>query len=105
MAQNYDINYDDKRFAEVEADKKAALNEVDVTYGNMISNSDKYFQSQIDASREWADQQSQLQQEKTDFAIEKIEQDKAQAKKDYTKEQSGAYVDWRKQSNEYGSEA
>ena len=105
MAQNYDINYDDKRFAEVEADKKAALNEVDVTYGNMISNSDKYFQSQIDASREWADKQSQLQQEKTDFAIEKIEQDKAQAKKDYTKEQSGAYVDWRKQSNEYGSEA
>jgi hypothetical protein len=105
MAQNYDINYDDKRFAEVEADKNAALNEVDVTYGNMISNSDKYFQSQIDASREWADKQSQLQQEKTDFAIEKIEQDKAQAKKDYTKEQSGAYVDWRKQSNEYGSEA
>lgn len=105
MAQNYDINYDDERFAEVEAEKKAALNEVDVTYGNMISNSDKYFQSQIDASKEWADKQSQLQQEKTDFAIEKIEQDKAQAKKDYTKEQSGAYVDWRKQSNEYGTEA
>jgi hypothetical protein len=105
MAQNYDINYDDKRFAEVEADKKAALNEVDVTYGNMISNSDKYFQSQIDASKQWADKQSQLQQEKTDFAIEKIEQDKAQAKKDYTKEQSGAFVDWQKQSNEYGAEA
>lgn len=102
---NYDVNYDDKRFAEVEADKKAALNEVDVTYGNMISNSDKYYQDQIDASKDWADKQTQLQQEKTDFAIEKIEQDKAQAKKDYTKEQSGAYVDWRKQSNEYGTEA
>ena len=105
MAQNYDINYDDKRFTEVETDKKAALNEVDVTYGNMISNSDKYFQSQIDASKEWADKQSQLQQEQTDFAIEKIEQEKAQAKKDYTKEQSGAYVDWQKQSNQYGANA
>lgn len=105
MAQNYDINYDDKRFAEVEADKKAALNEVDVTYGNMISNSDKYYQAQIDASKEWADKQSQLQQEQTDFAIEKIEQEKAQAKKDYTKEQSGAYVDWQKQSNQYGANA
>ena len=105
MAQNYDINYDDKRFTEVEADKKAALNEVDVTYGKMISNSDKYYQDQINASKDWADKQAQLQQEKTDFAIEKIEQDKAQAKKDYTKEQSGAYVDWRKQSNEYGTEA
>lgn len=102
---NYDINYNDKRFTEVEADKKAALNEVDVTYGNMISNSDRYFDQQIQASKDWADKQSQLQQEKTDFAIEKVEQQKAQAKKDYTKEQSGAYVDWQKQSNQYGANA
>ena len=102
---NYDINYDDKRLTSVEADKKAALNEVDVTYGNMISNSDKYYQEQIDASKEWADKQSQLQQEQTDFAIEQIEQQKEQAQKDYTKEQSGAYVDWQKQSNQYGANA
>lgn len=102
---NYDINYDDKRLTSVEADKKAALNEVDITYGNMISNSDKYYQAQIDASKDWADKQSQLQQEQTDFAIEQIEQQKAQAQKDYTKEQSGAYVDWQKQSNQYGANA
>lgn len=102
---NYDINYNDKRFTEVEADKKAALNEVDVTYGNMISQSDKYYQKQMDAAQNWADKQSQLQQEQTDFTIEKIEQQKAQAQKDYTKEQSGAYVDWQKQSNQYGANA
>ena len=45
---NYDIDYKDSRFTEVEADKKAALNEVDVTYGNMISQSDKYYQQQIE---------------------------------------------------------
>ena len=105
MATNYDVNYNDKRFVEVEADKKAALNEVDVTYGNMINNSDKYFKSQIDASKEWADKQSKLQQEQTDFTIQQIEQQKAQAKQDYTKEQSGAYVDWQKQSNQYGANA
>jgi hypothetical protein len=71
----------------------------------MIDKSDKYYQDQIDASKQWADKQAQLQQEKTDFAIDKIEQQKAQAKKDYTKEQSGAYVDWQKQSNEYGANA
>lgn len=102
---NYNVNYDDKRFTEVEADKKAALNEVDVTYGNMVGNSDKYYQAQIDASQKWAEQQSQIQQEKTDFAIEQIEQQKQQAQKDYTKEQSGAYVDWQKQSNPYGANA
>lgn len=101
----YTANYDDKRFAEVEADKKAALNEVDVTYGNMIGASDQYYQAQIDAAQDWADKQSQLQQEQTDFAIEKLEQQKEQTKQDYIKEQSGAYVDWQKQSNEYGANA
>jgi hypothetical protein len=102
---NYDINYNDKRFTEVEADKKAALNEVDVTYGNMIASSDKYYQQQIDAAKDYADTQKKNQQAQTDFAIEKIEQQKAQAQKDYIKEQSGAYVDWQKQSNPYGVNA
>ena len=102
---NYDINYDDERFTQVESDKQAALSEVEKTYGGMISEADKYYQAQIDASKEWADKQSQLQQQQTDFAIEKIEQQKAQAKKDYIKEQSGAYVDWQKQSNQYGVNA
>ena len=105
MATNYDINYNDQRFTQVEADKNVALNDLETTYSNMINQSDKYYQNQIDASKEWADRQAQLQQEKTDFAIEKIEQQKAQAQKDYTKEQSGAYVDWQKQSNQYGANA
>ena len=102
---NYDINYDDKRFTQVEADKQQALSEVEKTYGGMINDSDSYYQAQINASKEWADKQSQLQQENTDFAIEKIEQQREQAQKDYTKEQSGAYVDWQKQSNQYGANA
>ena len=105
MANNYEIDYKDSRFTEVETDKKAAINEVDKTYGDMISQSDKYYDDQIQASKDWADKQTQLQQEQTDFAIEKIEQNKAQSKKDYLKEQSGAYVDWQKQSNEYGANA
>lgn len=105
METNYEINYEDQRFQDVEADKQAALNEVDVTYGNMIDQADKYYQQQIDASKEWADKQTQLQQEQTDFAIQEIEQNKEQTHKDYLKEQSGAYVDWQKQSNKYGTEA
>lgn len=105
MANNYQVNYDDKRFTEVEDQKKAALNEVDVTYGNMISQADQYYDKQIQASKDWADKQTELQNQQTEFAIQKIEQEKAQAQKDYTKEQSGAYVDWQKQSNQYGANA
>ena len=105
MANNYEVNYDDERFTDVENDKQQAMSELEQTYGGMIGESDKYYQAQIDASKEWADKQSQLQQEQTDFTIEQIEQQKDKAQKDYLKEQSGAYVDWQKQSNRYGAEA
>ena len=105
MATNYDINYDDTRFKQVESQKANALSDIEKTYAGMINQSDAYYDKQIEASKQWADQQAQMQQEKTDFAIQQIEQQKAQAQKDYTKEQSGAYVDWQKQSNQYGANA
>lgn len=102
---NISVNYDDKRFTDVEADKQAALNEVDATYGGMVNNTDAFYQKQIDAANDYADKQAQLQQERTDFAIEQINQQKEQTTKDYQREQSGAYVDWQKQSNEFGVQA
>lgn len=105
MANSYDINYDDERLTAVENEKQDALKENEQLYSGMISDADKYYQDQINASKDWADTQTKLQQENTDFAISQIEQQKEQAQKDYTKEQSGAYVDWQKQSNRYGANA
>lgn len=102
---DYTVNYNDERFAEVEAQKQQALAQLNKTYDTMINQTDGYYQAQIDASKEWAETQKKNQQEQTDFAIEKIEQQKDQTKKDYTKEQSGAYVDWQKQSGDYGVNA
>ena len=107
MADNvkYTVNYDDERFAKVESDKKQALTDLEKTYGGMVDQSDAFFNAQIDASKQWADKQSQLQQEQTDFTIQQVEQQKEQAKSDYTKEQSGAYQDWQKQSAKHGVNA
>ena len=102
---NYNINYDDERFQTVESEKEAALNDVNNTYNNMISQSDKFYEDQKAAIQDYADTQQQLQQENTNFTIEQINQQKDQANKDYTKEQKGAYVDWQKQSNQYGANA
>lgn len=99
------VNYDDERFAKVEADKNQAMTELEQVYSGMIGESGKFYQDQIDATKEWGDKQSQLQQEQTDFTIQQIEQQKQQAQKDYIKEQSGAYVDWQKQSDQYGANA
>lgn len=105
MATNYTVNYDDKRFQEVKNQEATALRETQGTYDKMINGSDSYYQQQIDASKEWGDKQSELQQAQTDFAIEKVEQTKAQAEKDYQKEQRGAYTDYQKATNQYGVNA
>jgi hypothetical protein len=102
---SYEIDYNDQQFKDVEADKKKAISDLDKTYSGMINDSDAYYKAQIDASKEWEKKQTDLQNQQTDFAIQQIEQQKDQSKKDYTKEQSGAYVDWQKQSNEFGAEA
>ena len=99
------VNYNDKRLVEVKSEEEKTLNKSNTMYNSMIADSQKYYDSQIDASKEWAETQTKLQQEQTDFAIEKLEQQKEQANKDYLKEQSGSYVDWQKESNRYGANA
>lgn len=102
---DYDIDYSDARFKTVESDKQAAITNMENTYNDMISQSDKFYQDQINAAKDYASTQQQLQQDNTDFAIEQINQQKDKAGKDYTKEQSGAYTDWQKQSDQYGANA
>lgn len=99
------VNYNDERFKQVESDKNEALSDLEETYGNMISESEKVYQEQIDASKQWAEEQTKNQNEQTDFAIQQIEQQKEQTEKEYKREQSGAYVDWQKESNRYGANA
>lgn len=99
------VNYNDKRFTEVNNQKNQALSELEKTYGGMINESDKYYQAQIDASKQWANTQSEIQKQETEFAIQQVEQQKQQTEKDYTRDQSGAYADWQKQSNQYGANA
>lgn len=99
------VDYNDERFKQVETDKQNALTENSSVYDEMISQTDSYYDKQIEETRNWAEKQQQLQQEQTDFAIEQIEQQKAQSEKEYKAEQSASYVDYQKQSNKFGVEA
>ena len=101
----YDIDYNDKRFQQVKNEEATALKETQSTYDNMVNQTDSYYQQQIDASKEWANKQSELQQAQSDLAVEKIEQAKDQAHKSYVKEQKGAYTDYQKATDQYGANA
>lgn len=99
------VNYNDERFQQVKNEEATALKETNSTYNEMINNSESIYQEQINASKDWADKQTEIQQANTDFAIEKVNQAKDQAKKDYTKEQKAAYTDYQKAINPYGVNA
>lgn len=99
------VNYDDKRFTQVENAKKDAINNANNTYDSMINQSDAKYNELINATKDYANKQQEIQQKNTDFAIEQINQQKGQAKKDYTKEQKGAYTDYQKATNQYGVNA
>lgn len=96
------VNYDDPRLTQIDQQKQDAISNVEKVYGDAIGATDQKYDALIDESKAWAEEQKKQQQAQTDFALEKIGQQKEQAHKDYLKEQSGAYVDWQKQSNQYG---
>ena len=102
---DYSVDYNDQRFKAVETEKQNKLNEANSMYNNMIANTDNRYNEMIQASKNYANEQTKNQQARTDFAIDEINQQKDQTKKDYTREQMGAYTDWQKQSNQYGANA
>lgn len=102
---NFDVNYDDERFKDVETEKSNALADVETQYQDMINDSDTFYTNQIAEVNRWTEEQKKLQQEQTDLALEKIEQQKDQAHQDYIKEQRASYVDYQKQIDPYGVES
>lgn len=95
---SYSINYDDQRFEDVKNEQAQQEEQINQIYDNIINNSDQHYQNQIDAAKDYANKQSELQQAQTDFTIQQIEQQKEQAQKDYTKEQKASYSDYMKQT-------
>lgn len=95
----------DYRLTNVTNEKNSALNEMNNTYNSMINSSQQYYDNLINNSKDWTNKQQAIQQANTNWAVDKINQQKEQAEKDYIKEQKGAYTDYQKAIDEYGVNA
>lgn len=104
MAGNI-IDYNDQRLTDVERESAQRKQEVTNNFNQMINDRDIYTEQQQQNVANWAQQQTELQQAKTDQTINRINQSKEQGAKDYAREQKGAYTDYMKQSNQYGANA
>lgn len=96
------VKYEDPRLEALESEKKATETQLDGTFTGMAEDAEKFYREQIDAAAKWAETQQAQQQAETDLAVERLETEKSALERDYLKEQSGAYVDFQKQSNAYG---
>lgn len=105
MSDKYAVNYDDEKLTNIQNEQLQKETEISNNYNKMIDNTDQFYNAQIEASKDWANKQNEIQQANTNFTIEKIEQEKQKAQKDYTKEQKGAYADYTKQTNDYSVNA
>lgn len=105
-AGNYHVDLENNPELKAIEDERDTKRETDAgEWDGRITESDGYFDGLIENSKKNAEDQKALVEEQTDFAIDQINQQKDQAEKNYVKEQSGAYVDWQKQINEYGVNA
>lgn len=102
---NFEIDKNDTRLTDVKAEEKTVTNDLQSQYDKMEGNLNTHYEDAIQDIKDYEKTQTKLQNERTDFELKKIEQQRDQAKKDYLKEQSASYVDWQKQSNQYGADA
>ena len=105
MSKYYEVDEKDERLTDVEKQGNDMLS-------GYQSDMDKALDSNKSAldgiNANLAQGQDKLEESanaQTEFAIDEIERQKANAKKDYTKEQSGAYKDWQTQKDTYGVNA
>ncbi len=89
----------------LEAEKQEAMNTVREEFQGRLDEAQQIFRDQADAARAWAEEQTRLQQDKSQLAVQELQTEKDQAGKDYTREQSAAFVDFIREKDDYGTRA
>lgn len=105
MSKYYEVDEKDERLTDVEKQGNDMLSGYQSDMDKALD-SNKSALDGINANLEKGQQKLEdAANERTEFAIDEIERQKAQAQKDYTKEQSAAYKDWQTQKDPYGANA
>lgn len=99
------VNTADQRLADILNQKNQFMNEAQSNYDRAYGESKSKYNELIQAAKDYGQQQADIQQQKTDQTIAEINQNKEKTQRDYLKEQRGAYSDYAKQTNEFGTNA
>lgn len=99
------VDRNDERLQQYESTKNNLINQAQTNYNKVSSGAEQKYNELINATKDYGEKQAEITQAKTDQTITEINQQKDQANKDYIKEQKGAYTDYARQTNAYGTNA
>ena len=105
VAEKYGIDTSDPLAKAALNEGKALLDEATNNANTMIDNANAAYESAKTGLKDVTDEQIANQKAANELAVQKLETEKANAKKDYEKEQSGAYADYQKQIQKHGVNA
>ena len=98
----YDVNYDDKRFKDVENEKQSELNKYNETYDNLINERNNFTKEQQDMVDRWENTQKDVANKNLEYQKDLIEQQRKKSEQAYQNEAKASYIDYQKEIDKYG---
>lgn len=99
---NRNLNQTQNQINNLATEKQNAINEYETGYNNQLQQYNDLQAQQQNYIDTWAANQKEQQQKQTDYNIGLIEQNKKEAAEETQKQTQDAYVDYMKQTNQYG---
>lgn len=98
----YGVNYDDKRFKDVENEKQSELNKYNETYDNLINERNNFTKEQQDMVDRWESTQKDIANKNLEYQKDLIEQQRKKSERAYQNEAKASYIDYQKEVDKYG---
>ena len=98
----YDVNYDDKRFQDVENEKQSELKKYNDTYDNLINERNNFTKEQQDMIDRWENTQKDIANKDVEYQKDLIEQERKKSEQAYQNEAKASYIDYQKEVDKYG---
>lgn len=98
----YNVDYNDKRFKDVETEKQSELNKYNETYDNLINERNKFTNEQQNMIDRWETTQKDIANNNLQYQKDLIEQQRKKTEQAYQNEAKASYIDYQKEVDKYG---
>ncbi len=102
MNVNYNVNYEDERFKQVENEKQSELNKYNETYNDLINERNNLTNQQQEMVDRWENTQKDIANKNLEYQKDLIEQQRKKSEQAYQNEAKASYIDYQKEVDKYG---